>query len=275
MAERAARTQGSGAIERHTITWGDAAVRAPLRAIAERPPLVHCMTNIVVAGFTANVLLAIGASPAMVENPDESGEFAAIASALLINLGTLSPSVETAMRQAAAAARQAGTPWVLDPVAVGALAHRSRLAAELLADGPAIVRGNASEIMSLAGLEGAGGRGVDSLAASEQAIEAAAGLARRIGGAVAVSGEVDLLTDGARVLVIPGGDPLMTRVTGVGCALGAVMAACVAVADPLEAAASASALFAAAGERAAETKPGPGSFAVGLLDVLCELAATP
>lgn len=235
---------------------------------------MHCITNIVVAGFTANVLLAIGASPAMVENPEESGEFASIASALLVNLGTLSPSIEAAMRQAAPAARHAGTPWVLDPVAVGALAHRTRLAAELLGDGPAIVRGNASEIMSLAGHRGAGGRGVDSLAASEEAIEAAVALARRIGGTVAVSGEVDLLTDGERVLSIPGGDFLMTRVTGVGCALGAVMAACAATADPLEAAACASALFAAGGERAAASNPGPGSFAVGFLDALAALAST-
>ncbi|MDP9398859.1 MAG: hydroxyethylthiazole kinase, partial [Actinomycetota bacterium] len=137
-------------------------VAAILDRLRERTPLVHCMTNIVVAGFTANVLLAVGASPAMVENVDESADFAAVADALLINLGTLSQERVTAMRAAAAAASGAGTPWVLDPVAVGALAPRTRLAGDLLTHQPTVVRGNPSEVLSLAGIAGAAGRGVDS-----------------------------------------------------------------------------------------------------------------
>ncbi len=255
------------------MTWSDRRAQEVLREVATGQPLVHCLTNIVVAGFTANVLLAVGASPAMVENVEEAGPFAAIAGAVLVNLGTLSMEREVAMRAAAAAAATARHPWVLDPVAVGALAHRTRFATELLASGPAVVRGNASEIMSLAG-QGPGGRGVDARAGSEQALDAASALARVVGGVVAVSGVVDYVTDGSSVVAVPGGSPLMTKVTGVGCALGALVAAFVAVeGDVLLAAAAASAVLAAAGERAAARAPRPGSFAVGLVDelaVLCD-----
>lgn len=257
------------------LSWVDRRVPAMLHDVAERRPLVHCLTNIVVAGFTANVLLAVGASPAMVENVEESGPFAATAGAVLVNLGTLSTEREVAMRSAASAASASGRPWVLDPVAAGALAHRTGFAAELLEMRPAVVRGNASEIMSLTGA-GAGGRGVDSLAGSAQALVAAGDLARRHGCVVAVSGVSDYVTDGTDVIEVPGGDPLMTRVTGVGCALGALIAAFVAVGtDVMLAAAAASAVLATAGERAASGSPGPGSFAVALLDQLAALAGAP
>ena len=240
-------------------------VAADVRALRERAPLVHCMTNVVVTGFTANVLLAVGASPAMVEAVEEAGEFAAVADALLVNVGTLTVPMADAMR----AAVMSGTPWVLDPVAVGAISYRTKFAVELLDHGPAIVRGNASEILSLAGAESAAGKGVDSLAASDDAIEAATSLAKAHRCVVAVSGAVDYITDGATVLEIPGGDPVMTRVTGVGCALGALMAAFTAVSEsPLGASAVASAFLASAAERAVATAGGPGSFAVALLDQL-------
>lgn len=247
-----------------------------LNAVAEDSPLVHCLTNIVVAGFTANVLLAVGASPAMVENAEESADFAAIAGGVLVNLGTLSTEREEAMRAAAAAAQRAGRPWVLDPVAVGALAHRTGFAAELLDHAPTVIRGNASEIASLAGMAGAAGRGVDSSVASDQVIEPAKALAGKSGAVVAVSGAVDYVTDGQRVVDVPGGDILMTRVTGVGCALGAVMAAFAAVVDdPLQATVDASAVFAQAGAIAARgPRPGPGTFAVRFLDTLADLADT-
>jgi hydroxyethylthiazole kinase len=246
-----------------------------LHAVAEGSPLVHCLTNIVVAGFTANVLLAIGASPAMVENAEESADFAAIAGGVLVNLGTLSAEREKAMAAAAAAAHKAGRPWVLDPVAVGALAHRTTFAAELLSHGPTVIRGNASEIASLAGMTGAAGRGVDSSVGSDQVVEPAKALARASGAVVAVSGAVDYVTDGQQVLDVPGGDILMTRVTGVGCALGAMMAAFAAVVDdPLQATVDASAVLALAGGIAARgPRPGPGTFAVRLIDTLADLAA--
>jgi hydroxyethylthiazole kinase len=210
----------------------------------------------------------------MVENSEESAEFAQVADAVLVNFGTLSPDRVTAMRAAVAAAGRAGTPWVLDPVAVGALGYRTRLAAELVTGGPAVVRGNASEILSLAGAAGAAGRGVDSTTASGDALEQAAELARRVGTVVAVSGAVDYLSDGTRVLEVHSGHPMMTRVTGVGCALGALVAACCAVeSSPLIAAGAATTILTVAAEVAAAASDGPGSFAVKLLDVLYGLDA--
>ncbi len=250
-------------------SWGHS-----LRAVTNGSPLVHCLTNIVVAGFTANVLLALGASPAMVENAEEAGPFAKVAGAVLVNLGTLSGEREAAMRAAAAAAQSASRPWVLDPVAVGALEHRTLLARELLGHRPAVIRGNASEISSLAGVTGAAGRGVDSNMGSGAAVGAAMELARASGAVVAVSGAVDYVTDGRQLLEVPGGNILMTRVTGVGCALGAVMAALLAVVpDPLQAGRDASAILKEAGGRAAfPPVPGTGTYAVRLLDCLGDLA---
>jgi len=239
-----------------------------LARLRERAPLTHCLTNAVVQNFTANVLLAAGAAPAMVPAAEEAGDFARIADALLVNVGTLTAPEAEAMRIAVAAARDGHTPWVLDPVAVGALPLRTGLAVELLAQAPTIVRGNPSEILALAG-EAGGGRGVDSTAGAEEAVGAARDLARRSGAVVAVSGVVDHVTDGRTVVTVPGGDVLLTRVTGAGCALGALMAAFCAVSPtPLDAAVAASRLMAQAAERAAAHARGPGSFAVALLDEL-------
>lgn len=230
-------------------------------------PLVHCMTNDVVQTFTANVLLAIGASPAMVIDPDEASQFAAIADALLINVGTLTVERATAMRAAAHSAKQAGKPWVLDPVAVGALTLRTEFCRELLAMQPAAVRGNASEIMALVGMSG-GGRGVDSSDTTTAALPAAQALARQLNTVVAVTGEVDYVTNGQRTHAVSGGDPLMTRVVGTGCALSAVVAAATALpGDRLENVAAACALMKLAGENAA-LQGGPGSFTPAFLDAL-------
>ncbi|HXZ82721.1 MAG TPA: hydroxyethylthiazole kinase [Acidimicrobiales bacterium] len=254
------------------VTWADGRVPAALHEVTERQPLIHCLTNIVVAQFTANVLLAVGASPAMVENAVESGPFATAAGAVLLNLGTLSAEREVAMRSAATAAHEHGRPWVFDPVAVGALAHRTSFAGELLELRPVVVRANASEVLSLVGSE-VGGRGVDSLAPSEAAIGAATLLARERNCVVAVSGAVDYVTNGKDVVAISGGSPLLTRITGTGCALGALVAAFVAVEnDALFAAAAASAVFKVAAEHAACGNPGPGTFAVNLIDQLASLA---
>jgi hydroxyethylthiazole kinase len=230
-------------------------------------PLTHCITNIVAANFTANVLLAVGASPAMVIAVEEVAEFAAIAAGMLINVGTVTNEEAKAMLLAAAAARGSGRPWVLDPVAVGAVQFRTDVAKKLLDSRPSIVRGNASEIIALSGSRG-GGKGVDSADDSTTAIPFARELAKRTGAVVAISGAVDYITDGNDVISVAGGDAIMTKVTGVGCALGALMAAFAAGSEPLRAAASASAIFALAGERAAHVAPGPGSFAVAFLDEL-------
>ena len=134
-----------------------------LSALRESPPLTHCITNAVVTGFTANVLLALGAAPAMVDIVDEAGLFAGVASGVLINLGTPTPEQRAASLEAVAGAAAAGTPWVLDPVAIGSLPVRTSLAHSLVASRPAAIRGNASEILALAGLT-AGGRGRHGLA---------------------------------------------------------------------------------------------------------------
>jgi hydroxyethylthiazole kinase len=243
-------------------------LRAARKALRETAPLVHCLTNTVAQTFTANALLAAGAAPAMVDAPQEAGDFAAVASAVLINVGTVHERTAEAMRLAARSAGAAGTPWVLDPVAVGPLAYRTALAEELVALRPTVVRGNASEVMALAGA-GAGGRGVDSTAGTDDAANAAAALARRTGGVVAVSGAVDLLTDGQRTVRVGGGSVLLTRMTGAGCALGALVAAYVAATDDaLVGAVAAHAHVAMAAERAVVTAAGPGTFAAAWLDAL-------
>lgn len=236
-------------------------------AVRAGHPLVHCVTNVVVANVTANVLLAAGAAPAMVEAPEEAGVLAGVAGALLINLGTLTAAQVEGMRVAVHAANAAGVPWVLDPVAIGALPLRTAVAAELARLGPAVIRGNASEIAALAG--GSGGRGVDSTTSPDEIADIVADVARTFGAVVAASGPVDLITDGTRTVRVASGHPLLTRVTGVGCSLGALIGACLAVgSNPLLAAAAATAWLCVAGEQAAETAPGPGGFAVALLDAL-------
>jgi hydroxyethylthiazole kinase len=243
-----------------------------LDAVREAPPLTHCITNAVVTGFTANVLLAVGAAPAMVDIVGESELFAGVATGVLINLGTPTPEQRSAGLEAAAGATAAGTPWVLDPVAIGALPVRTPHAQRLVERRPTAIRGNASEILALAGLS-AGGRGVDATDAPEAAADAARLLASRHGSVVAVSGPVDLITDGERTYRIANGDALLTRVTGGGCALGAVMAAFLGAAratalSPLIAVTAASLFYTIAAERAAAQAAGPGSFAVAFLDAL-------
>ncbi|MFI9028187.1 hydroxyethylthiazole kinase [Streptomyces sp. NPDC053560] len=249
--------------------------RQALNRVRHETPLVQCLTNQVVANFTANVLLALGAAPAMVDIPEEAGPFAGAASGVLVNVGTPHAEQRAAMTEAVAGAAAAGTPWVLDPVAVGSLPVRTALARELVTQGPAVIRGNASEIIAVAGT-GGGGRGVDATDEVESAAAAAGELARATGAVVAVSGPVDLLTDGERAVRVANGDPLLTRVTGGGCALGAVLAAFAppttpegaAQADRLAAATAAVAVYTVAAEVAAERSAGPGSFAAAFLDAL-------
>jgi hydroxyethylthiazole kinase len=255
----------------HTMTyrtWPNALVVEDLSRLREANPLVHCVTNLVVTNFTANVLLALGASPAMVIAKEEVGQFAPVASGLLINVGTVTSNDVDAMLGAARAADNAGTPWVLDPVAVGALSFRTDIVGQLINYHPTIIRGNASEILALAG-EASKSKGADSTAGSDEALGAARELSTRTGAVVAVTGVVDYVTDGEEVIAVPGSHELLTKVTGSGCALGAVLAAFLGVEDSaLRAAVSGSAVFAVAGERAAGEARGPGSLAVRLLDHL-------
>lgn len=244
---------------------------ASLALFRQRSPLTHCLTNEVVQSFTANVLLALGASPAMVVEPAEASQFAAFADAVLVNVGTLTAARSEAMLAAVKSATAAGRPWTLDPVAVGALTFRSDFCRQLLTYRPAAIRGNASEIMALA-RQAVSGRGVDSLHDSSAALEAAVLLAQSSGAVVAVTGETDYVTDGKRLLAISGGSPLMTRVVGTGCALSAVVAAfCALPGDRLLHIAAACRVMSLAGERAAAAAGGPGTFEPLFLDALYHL----
>lgn len=248
---------------------------AALAALRAAPPLVHCITNYVAMNIAANVLLAAGASPAMLHTPEESGDFAAIAGALTINFGTLSPNWVAGMHAAIDGATGAGKPWVFDPVAHYASPWRGGIARDLMARTPTILRGNASEIMALAGFETAS-RGPDAADGVEAAEDAARHLATTHGNIVAVTGAVDFVTDGARAVRVHGGDPMMARVTAMGCALTALTGAYAATTpDPFDATVAALAHFAAAGNAAAGATgtTGPATFAVRFVDAL--YTATP
>lgn len=236
-------------------------------------PLVQNITNYVAMTISANVLLALGASPAMVHAPEESADFAAISSSLVVNIGTLSESWVDGMRRAVLRMNEDGKPWVLDPVGCGATPYRTAVAVELSRLRPAIIRGNASEIMSLAGASGAGGKGVDSTTSSDAAIAAAQALARETGAVVAVTGETDYVTDGAIVVAITGGHALMPLSTALGCALSATVAAFAAIRPPMEAAVAALAVYGAAGALGAENLAGPGLLPAALCDMLYGLDA--
>lgn len=249
----------------------DAHVARALSQFRSQSPLVHCMTNDVVQSFTANVLLALHASPAMVIDADEAAQFSALADALLINVGTLTRERRDAMQAAVTAAVAAATPWTLDPVAVGALSLRSAFCRQLLDASPAAIRGNASEILALA-LNAQGGRGVDSLHQAEAALTAAQQLALNHRTIVVITGEVDYITDGERTLRVSGGSSLMTRVVGTGCALSAVVAAFASLSgDRLINIACACRIMALAGEQATQQAKGPGSFVAAFLDALWQL----
>ncbi|MDV4158648.1 hydroxyethylthiazole kinase [Rhizobium brockwellii] len=247
---------------------------AMLKAMREKPPLVQCITNYVAMNIAANVLLAAGASPAMVHAAEEAGEFAGIASALTINIGTLSTQWIDGMQAAAKAATSAGKPWVLDPVAHYATAFRRNAVADLLALRPTVIRGNASEIIALAGGESRG-QGVDSRDPVEQAEGAARWLAERQRAVVAVTGAVDFVTDGERAVRIEGGSALMPQVTALGCSLTCLVGAFAATApeDTFGATVAALSTFAIAGEEAALGAAGPGSFSWRFLDALAALDA--
>jgi hydroxyethylthiazole kinase len=248
-----------------------ASLAATHALLPARRPLVHNLTNAVVANFVANALLALGAAPVMAEAADEVAGVAAAADAVVINLGMLSPDRAAVMRVAALSAAAAGKPWVLDPVGVGAIPQRTRFAQELCRLRPTAIRGNASEILALAG-EAGGGRGVDSGAEPQAAIAAARRLAGASGAIVAITGAVDYITDGTRVLTLRNGHELMTRVTGMGCAATAIVGACLALGgEPLGGVAHALAITGIAGEMAALGARGPGSMMVAFLDALAAL----
>lgn len=238
-----------------------------LRAMRDAAPLVQNITNYVAMNVMANVMLAAGASPAMVHARGEAAEFAGFAAALSINIGTLDEEWAACMHIAATAAAEKGVPWVFDPVAVGATALRRQVGERLLALGPTVIRGNASEILALSGAQ-AQGRGADATDPVAAAEAAARDLATRARAVVAVTGSIDFVTDGIRSARIANGNPMMPRITALGCSLTGIVAAFCAVAPPFEGTVSALAYYGVAGEDAAQAASGPGSFQVAFLDAL-------
>jgi hydroxyethylthiazole kinase len=236
-------------------------------------PVVHNITNYVVMNNTANALLALGASPVMAHAGEEVSDMVGIAGALVINIGTLSRPWVKSMGLAMKAAREKGVPIVFDPVGAGATPYRSRTARELVKTAtPAIIRGNASEIMAMAdGMTRT--RGVDSLDSSHHALNVAKQLGLDLGAVICVSGEIDYIVDSARAFQVRNGHPMMPKVTGLGCTATALCGAFAAVEkDSFMAAVCAMAVMGITGEIAGEDCPGPGSFQVRFVDALYGLA---
>jgi hydroxyethylthiazole kinase len=251
-----------------------AALWADLQAVRRQAPLVHNITNFVVMNYSANALLAVGASPVMAHAQEEVKDMVGIAQALVLNIGTLEPDWIEAMRMALQAARARGVPVVLDPVGAGATPYRNAAIGELLRSGaPSVVRGNGSEVMSVAGLAAAT-RGVDSAASSGEALDAARALARDLQAVVCISGADDHVVDaGGRWATLSNGHPWMTKVTGVGCSASAIVGAFAAVQpDRWRATVAAMAVLGVVGELAAERTQaagaGVGRLQIELLDGL-------
>ena len=240
-----------------------------LQRLRASSPLVQLITNFVSMNLAANTLIAIGASPAMVQAPEEAADFIqSSADALTVNIGTLLATSAQAMQEAATAANNSGKPWVFDPVAVNASQFRRDLGARLLSLSPTIIRGNASEIRALANPNWRSARGVDASDSVSKAESSARELAHKTGAVIAMTGPMDFITDGNRSARVFGGHDLMPKVTALGCALSGVTAAFAAVAPPFDAAVAALSSYGTAGWIAGQRTWGPGSFACCFIDAL-------
>ncbi len=247
------------------MTWR---VAQDVRATA---PLIHNITNLVVQNETAEAISAVGGTQITLHTEEEAAEAAAACSAIAVNLGTLNTALLRCARTALGTATSLGRPWVLDPVAAGFTAYRTDAAQEFLGLRPTVLKGNASEVLGLAG-GGEKGHGADSIHNVSDAAEAARSLAGRHGCIVVVTGPEDLLTDGERTATVANGRPLMGRMIGSGCMLTAVLGSFLAVSErPFEAALAAVGYFDVAGELAAEQAQGPGTLKPLLLDALYNL----
>jgi hydroxyethylthiazole kinase len=244
-----------------------------LRRLRERKPLVHQITNYVVMNETANATLALGALPVMAHAREEVEEMAGLAGALVLNIGTLSPHWVEAMVAAGKASNAAGIPVVLDPVGAGATRYRTDTARRILSEvDVTVLRGNQGEVATLAGVD-AEVRGVESIGAADDAAGIARLAAESLGLIASVTGVVDHVSDGERVLAVANGHELLAKVTGTGCMSSAITGCFLAAKhdEPLEAAAEALAAFGVAGEDAARDAKGPGTFHVNLYDALAAL----
>jgi hydroxyethylthiazole kinase len=244
-----------------------------LRDLRERKPLVHQITNYVVMNETANATLALGALPVMAHAREEVEEMVALAGALVLNIGTLSPQWVEAMLLAGKAASAAEIPVVLDPVGAGATAYRTQTAKRILDEvDVTVLRGNQGEVATLVGVA-AEVRGVESIGTGGDPASLARTAAKNLGVVASVTGAVDHVSDGDTVLAVANGHELLAAVTGTGC-MSSALTGCFLAAKPrapLEAAAEALAAFGVAGEDAARDAKGPGSFHVALYDSLAAL----
>lgn len=233
---------------------------ATLAALRAKAPRVHCITNTVAQAFTANVLLAAGAVPAMTVSPEEVGAFVGMSGALLVNLGTLDRDRRVAIDVAIESATDQNVPWVLDPVFIDRVPFRAELAHDLIERGARALRLNAAEFRAIS--------------ATEPSARNIAQYARERGTVVALTGATDMVADGARHASVANGHPWMAKVTAVGCANSALVAACIAVEpDPWKAAVSAVLIGGIAGEIAAGAAQGPGSFSAAYVDAIYALDA--
>lgn len=245
-----------------------------LELVRSKSPLIHNITNYVVMNNTANALLSIGASPVMAHAKDEVAEMAGIASALVINIGTLDAEWVESMLIAGKTALAKNIPVILDPVGVGATSYRTKVCKQIIEEcKPTIIRGNASEIMALCN-SNVKTKGVDSTDSSDSALESAKSLAQQTNAVVIISGQTDYITDGTNVETVSNGNPMMARVTGMGCTATAMVATFAAInPNPLHAGVHAMAVMGIAGEIAAAKSKGNGSLQVNFLDELYNLSA--
>ncbi|NQD64858.1 hydroxyethylthiazole kinase [Bacillus haikouensis] len=242
--------------------------------VREKNPLVHNITNVVVTNFTANGLLAIGASPVMAYAKEEAADMARIAGALVLNIGTLSREEVESMIIAGKAANEQGVPVVLDPVGAGATAFRTEMSMKILQEvSVSFIRGNAAEVANVAGEKWLI-KGVDAGMGSGSTMELAEKVAEQFGCTVVITGEKDVITNGKTTHTVANGHPLLTQVTGTGCLLSSVIGAFAAIEkDAVRAATTAVAAYGIAAEKAAETTAdkGPGSFQIAFLDQLSKM----
>lgn len=247
--------------------------------VKKENPMAGSITNTVTVNLVANAQLAVGGSAAMIYLPDEGEGMAQLAGAMYINMGTLLPIYEETLPRIVRALQAERKPWVLDPVGIGLGALREKILLGFQAYRPNVIRGNASEIIALANLWGLasgrasdGVRGVDATDSVDAARAAAIALALETGGAVAVSGPIDLVTDGHRVIRVRGGSRFLSSITGAGCSLGGVIAVYATAGQPFIAALAGTMAFDLAADRAEEGAVGPASFQVRFLDELYRIS---
>nr|WP_263327459.1 hydroxyethylthiazole kinase [Neobacillus sp. Marseille-Q6967] len=247
-----------------------------LQKVREVNPLVHNITNVVVTNFTANGLLALGASPVMAYAAEEVADMAKIASSLVLNIGTLNPQTVESMILAGKAANEAKIPVIFDPVGAGATRYRTETAQRILKEVKVtVVRGNAAEVANVVG-EKWEIKGVDAGTGNRNIVELAIIAAQKLKTTVVITGKEDVITDGVTTYTVANGHPILTKVTGTGCLLSSVIGAFSAVENnPITASVAALAFYGVAAEKAANrtSEKGPGSFQIEFLDQLSQVTA--